>query len=368
MTESRMAKEELLGLILDHYSIQDHEIFAGPDWPDFESIKNRSQLPDFVTDELLQMYVLPEPPPIKPPRYVEFYITNVCNYGCSQCRSFNNFNFKGHYKFDLDLYSRWAKLVPLESFVILGGEPLLHPGLASWVRGTRSLWPNASAKIDTNGSYITKVKGLHQLLVDNRFFLCINIHATDLSAPLMHDINQCFGACEEISIASAMAHSNIGRGHAVSGRCFITSKGLLINIRPSAFFMGTVAGTTDWQKLSQSHTDLSAIYMGDAEKNHASCVSRYCATMIEGKFYKCATMATLPVFLQQKNLRWPHPLLDEYEPLTLENFSQEKIDHLYHTIPQCTFCKTEFSVDISSSVKKRNQHRTFQIQPAIGGP
>lgn len=363
MHEPELTQEQRLGLILKNYSPEDHETFSGPDWPNFDDIKNHGNLPDFVRDELLQMYVLPEPIPIKPPKYVEFYITNVCNYGCSQCRSFNNFNFKGHYTFDRDLYAKWADLVPLESFVILGGEPLLHPDLASWVQGTRSLWPQASAKIDTNGSHITKVKGLHELLVDNNFFLCINVHSADLSAQLKKDIQQCFGACREISIDSAMATYGIGRGHAVSGRCLVTDQGLLINLRPSGFFMGTVAGTTDWQKLAKSDTDLTAIYMGDAEQNHASCVSSYCATMIEGKFYKCATMATLPRFLQQKNLRWPHKLLDQYEPLTLENFSQEKIDHLYHAIPQCTFCDTASSIDISASVKKRNHHRMFQIKP-----
>lgn len=351
--------QDRLDKIIENYSIEDHATLSGPDWPNFESIKTKKNIPDFVIKELLEMYVLLP----KIFHYMEFYITNVCNYDCSDCRSFNNFNFKGHYKFDLDLYKKWAEKLELKGFVLLGGEPLLHPDLESWIRGTRMLWPTASAKIDTNGSYISKFKGLHRLLVDNNFFLCINIHNPSKKDEIMEDIFQSFGKCEKID--TEIVRSSMFRGHHIVGECLISELGLLINLRPANRFQKSITTTTNWQMLSKSDVDKSMIYIGDAKKSHESCLSKVCHVMLEGKIYKCATMATLPIFLDQKNLRWPDKMLYDYEPLTLENYSQEKIDEFKYEIPQCSFCQTESRIDISNSNIKKNKKKFFSIQPAF---
>jgi len=351
--------------IIDQYSPVDHAVLAGPDWPSFKSIKNRDNIPDFVVNELIDMYVLPDETDtteVKSPQpsYVEFYITNVCNFDCSDCRSFNNFDFKGHYHFDLDFYSMWAEKMHLDSFVLLGGEPLLHPGLSSWVEGTRKLWPNAVAKIDSNGSYIKKARGLERLLLDNNFFLCINIHNPGHLEKIMQDVIECFGPCREVDIVD-VAHL-LGQ-HTVVGTYLISNSGLFINLRPAIEFDSTIASTTDWQKLALS-SDKSAIYMGDATKNHDDCSSTTCHVMLDGKIYKCATMATLPVFLKQKQLQWPDPLLDLYQPLTIDNYSQEKHYQLEDCIPQCTYCNTRTKVDVSNSGVKQSKNKIFKIHGA----
>ena len=65
---------------------------------------------------------------------LEFYITNVCNLTCDKCRSFNNYDFKGHYEFDREKMLQWSKRLTIDVIAILGGEPTLHQTLGMGCR------------------------------------------------------------------------------------------------------------------------------------------------------------------------------------------------------------------------------------------
>ena len=84
--------------------------------------------------------------------YVEFYITNVCNFNCTGCNRFNNYNFSGTQRWEdyKDIYARWSKVLSLQGFAILGGEPMLNPTYKDWILGVNALWPKAKKKFVTN--------------------------------------------------------------------------------------------------------------------------------------------------------------------------------------------------------------------------
>ena len=302
-------------------------------------------------------------------KYVEFYITNICNLTCSECRSFNNFDFKGHYDFDEKLYRQWSQKIQFNAYVILGGEPLLHPQFESWVVGTRKLWPNAWAKVDTNGTQITKVKNLHKLLRDNEYFLCINVHNTNKVKDLMQDILTAFGDCNIIDADDPRIRYQKFQsesGHDIQGGTWLISKiGLPIHIRPAWKFQKTIAGITPWQNLSHTQTNKTLIFKGDSTQAHDACASSRCHIMLDGKIYKCSTIATLPKFLKQKNIKWPDESIYQYQPVTLDNYSLESYDHLRNEIPQCAFCpmSTVDNVDISTTGLKKNKNKFFPIEP-----
>lgn len=339
--------------------------FAGSEWPHFEDVKSLKNIPQFVLNELTNFFPVDDYRYNLNIDYIEFYITNVCDLSCSNCRSFNNFNFTGHYDFDMKSYQPWSELLNLEWFTILGGEPLLHPNFKSWVEGLRKLWPDAWGKIDSNGSYINKVKNLHQLLVDNKYFLCINLHDQTRQEQILKDINAAFGDCCPIDYTDSRIHFNSQfnfdksgiKGHDIdSGTWLITKLGLPIQLRPAWQFNKMPAGSTNWDHLASGKVDKDSIYLGDSKKSHDSCGSKLCHVMLDAKIYKCATVATMSNFLKQKDIQWPDELVYQYQPITIDNYSLVKAAELKGEIPQCTFCATDAITNISdSSYGKKNK-------------
>ena len=111
--------------------------------------------------------------------YAEFYITNVCNLNCDNCNRFNNFHFKGHFKWkdNEKAYKAWAKKVDINRINIIGGEPMLNPDLLNWVKGLNKLWPRSPINIITNGTRLLhwKKKGLINCI--SKLSLEINNHS-----------------------------------------------------------------------------------------------------------------------------------------------------------------------------------------------
>jgi molybdenum cofactor biosynthesis enzyme MoaA len=113
-------------------------------------------------------------------RGLEFYITNVCNLTCENCRSFNNYKFSGLYEFDQPAIQAWAEKIHITDISILGGEPTLHPRLEQWVAGLRAAWPLSNIRLTTNGTYLNKVRGLHDMLAKYRCNIQISSHSYEL--------------------------------------------------------------------------------------------------------------------------------------------------------------------------------------------
>ena len=101
-------------------------------------------------------------------KYTEIYITNVCNYSCTNCQSLNNFAFKGHQRWK-DYESEYRSLsdrIDIDQIQIIGGEPTLNPDFEKWVSGISDLWPNAKLQIATNGTRLDKLtKDIYQILL-----------------------------------------------------------------------------------------------------------------------------------------------------------------------------------------------------------
>jgi len=112
--------------------------------------------------------------------YVEFYITNSCNFNCTGCNRFNNYAFTGHQRWAdyKDIYRQWAEKIEFNDYYILGGEPMSNPDLLEWITGIRSLWQNTNnAVLVTNGSYEKKFnKELYNVLVDTNTNLEVGVH------------------------------------------------------------------------------------------------------------------------------------------------------------------------------------------------
>ena len=98
-------------------------------------------------------------------RYIEAYITNVCNLNCDNCRTYNNYSFTGHQRWDdyKDLYADWGKRLVIDRIGLLGGEPMLNPTFIDWIEGFISIWPKVEIVINTNGTQFNRWPNLYTL-------------------------------------------------------------------------------------------------------------------------------------------------------------------------------------------------------------
>ena len=255
--------------------------------------------------------------------YSEFYITNVCNLDCPQCNRFNNRKFKGHYFFDESLYAPWAEKLDLVECAILGGEPTLNPGLASWITSIRKLWPNVKGNVTSNGTNLNKVPGLANALAESNWELVICVHNVGMRNYVLDQINSTFGQCR---FSKLMYFQD----SVVNGMEFITPDGIVIKVTNGSYFYNNVFQDGHYQ-----------LHDSDPEAAHRVCMSSKCHHFIDGKLYKCGVVALLPEYYQQSNKAYPE-LYDQYQPLVVSDVTQDRLTQLTESaIPQCKFCPSD---------------------------
>jgi len=90
--------------------------------------------------------------------HFDIHITDHCNLNCRGCGHFSNLcepNFLDLDAFREDMAAMAAKL-RIEQIYLLGGEPLLHPRIAEFIRDARSHFPTTRIYVVTNGSLVMR--------------------------------------------------------------------------------------------------------------------------------------------------------------------------------------------------------------------
>lgn len=111
-------------------------------------------------------------------RYVDFMILEHCNLNCRRCSFFSNIAEEkyadiGSFQMAVDGLKR--KFSNVEFFVLLGGEPLLHPRLAEYIQIVRDSFPKTTLKVTTNGLLITRMSNeLVQSMKEHKAILRIS--------------------------------------------------------------------------------------------------------------------------------------------------------------------------------------------------
>lgn len=266
--------------------------------------------------------------------HIEFYITNVCNLTCHNCRSFNNYKFSGAYQFDRENILAWSKKLYIEDIAIIGGEPTLHPNLEEWISGVREAWPTSKLRLFTNGTHMSKFRNLHNLLSTYNCDLQISVHSFELRNLISDEIFLTFGECEILPIVENQVFG------VVNNLWLKTSKGVMIDLQNGNSLQEICFVDSDFN-LRKSHPI----------KAHNSCKIRGCHHMVDGKIYKCAITGVLPEFLKQKNKNTDHLL--PTNGIDVESVTQDLLDNLKNPMDFCTVCpETNRYVPITSILKK----------------
>ena len=95
--------------------------------------------------------------------YLETHITDHCNLNCKACRHFSPIS--GESFRDLKLFTKDMKRMQelfsnIRIIRLMGGEPLLHRGVADFLLVTREAFPRAEIHLVTNGILLPKMNDL----------------------------------------------------------------------------------------------------------------------------------------------------------------------------------------------------------------
>ncbi len=158
----------------------------------------------------------------------------------------------------------WAGRLRPAQFSLVGGEPTIHPDLAGFVRLTRRLWPETPIRLVTNGFFLDRHPDLPQAMRE--------------TAPGWIDLSIHHGSAEyRARIAPILERA----------RDWKERHGVDIRFNPSF---------ADWTRRYQGFgTAMRPFTDGDPRKSWEICPARTCPQIFEGRIYKCAPLAYLPM-------------------------------------------------------------------------
>lgn len=334
-----------------------------------------------------------------------FYITNVCNLNCEDCCYFNNYAFAGHQKWsDYEQeYEIWAQRLDPQKIYILGGEPLSNPDWLTWVHGVARLWPNATIKINTNGTLLAKQsKKVYEELLPyrGRVYLAISGHDSDLQANEV-EVARSFLQGDVVESSLRFNHQQLINDYQnlkapewpdISGledyqkldkkiqeECQSSGIDLQIYYWDEPEFGAKDKGITftdsnemritwsawwDFSNAAIKYDDLTqrlTMYDSDPVKSCAVCPIKTCEIMVRGKWYKCPVMGILPEFVEQFPMELTQrqiDLIQSYQPAE-STWSDADLEKFIHNIfgevpiPQCSLCPEKLNIkQIKASNKK----------------
>jgi organic radical activating enzyme len=283
-------------------------------------------------------------------KYTEIYITNVCNYSCTNCQSLNNFSFKGHQRWE-DYESDYIKLsnqIDIGQIQIIGGEPTLNPDFKKWVAGISSLWPESKLQIATNGTRLDKLDNdIYQFLLKHKGTLWITCHDVQLydsflefSKTFLNDIvSDIFDRDCNFKVEYEASKTDPTVKLSTVSRKLIDINGVEVILDWSQAFVPSVIDVLDNQSLAMK-------YNSDPGQAHDICYFKTCHQINKGKLYKCPLVSVLPDFLDQFDVAMPavdKELAYSYKPLDSNNNALEFVNAINDTIPQCKFCPSNYT-------------------------
>lgn len=92
--------------------------------------------------------------------HFEVHITDHCNLNCKGCAHFSNLcppTFADLGEFERDMQRMASLFSGVRQIYLLGGEPLLHPQVAEFVRVARAAFPDTRISLMTNGVLVTRM-------------------------------------------------------------------------------------------------------------------------------------------------------------------------------------------------------------------
>jgi len=199
-------------------------------------------------------------------RKLELHVAHGCNLSCESCSHYSNHAHSGIVSLeDADHWmALWSNRVSVKRFALLGGEPTIHPQLPRFVGLVRRHWPQTEIEIVSNGFFLHRHPSLPAVLAaDTDARLIISVHHD--SEEYQQRLKPVFALLEAWR-----------RDH-----------GVVAKIRPAS---------RNWSRRYEGFGDTMRPFEdGDPRASWQTCPARHCKQLHEGRIWKCAPLAYLPM-------------------------------------------------------------------------
>ncbi|MET2826650.1 radical SAM protein [Mesorhizobium shangrilense] len=197
---------------------------------------------------------------------LELHVAHGCNLSCESCSHYSNHAHAGIVSLeDADRWmALWSQRVSVTCFSLLGGEPTIHPQLPEFVGLVRRHWPKTQIEIVSNGFFLHRHPTLPAVLAaDPDACLFVSIHHD--SDEYRERLKPVFDLLERWR-----------RDH-----------GFVARIRPSH---------KQWTRRYTGFGDgMLPFEDGDPRASWEICPARHCKQLYDGRIWKCAPLAYLPM-------------------------------------------------------------------------
>lgn len=199
-------------------------------------------------------------------RKLELHVAHGCNLACESCSHYSNHGHAGTVSVEeADRWmGLWSRRVSVDRFTLLGGEPTIHPQLPRFVGLVRRHWPQAQIEIVSNGFFLHRHPSLPSVLAedpDARLIISVHHDSEEYQARL----KPVFALLEDWK-----------RDH-----------GVAVRIRPAA---------RNWTRRYEGFGDAMLPFEdSDPRASWEICPARHCKQLLDGRIWKCAPLAYLPM-------------------------------------------------------------------------
>ncbi len=221
---------------------------------------------------------------------LDVHLTNRCNLHCDGCNHWSNYSLSGLFSnATLRAWAEpWTEKVSPRRINLLGGEPFLNKEYPEIIATYRSLFPDSTLKIFTNGFLLSKQHGLHECLKENNAILIVTDHSRDPRYRGKLD--------KELSTIASWGERRLKKE--TWFRKVYDLNGVEVEIRDMK---------GHWYKTYTGNGVNARPYKdNNPRKSWEECVSKNSVQLYQGKLYKCGTIAYLNDFLEKFELR-EHP-------------------------------------------------------------
>ena len=246
--------------------------------------------------------------------HLEWHVTHSCNFTCLGCGHFSNDGYKQN--FDLNTirewYLLWNKKIRPRELSMLGGEPLLNKEIVDIIYMTKEVWDvqqDQELELVSNGLLFDKVPNLAKALKDTDCILTITRHSDDPNYVRLFD---------------------------KSIEC-IKKSGVNYRIYNAPDF---------WIRVYNGYGEnIEPIGSNNYKDSWDNCPSgQQNFTLLNGKIYKCALMAYLPLQKEKygKKLSSKWNLYLDYTPLSSTNSDSEIFEFFNRKAEKvCSLCPSD---------------------------
>ena len=206
-------------------------------------------------------------------KHFEMHIMHSCNLSCEYCVHYCNYGYTGTVPFSegKKWISDWSERLSPKLFRILGGEPLLHKEVASYIFHCAESFPGTDIDLVTNGLLLRKREEVLPALLETNVKLTSSLH------PLRNKRQEAL-----INDALTLAYQ-------------FQKKGLRLHVSQNQ------AG---WLKLYQGDgKNIPPFNDNRPDKSNKCCMCFECKTLHQGKLWKCPPLAYLPMVIEKLDTR-----------------------------------------------------------------